>query len=256
MNPADRGLERAANVAARERDPAQQPGDEVAPGDGGLGLVVRRPGGADLDLRHLGRLLADQQLVDVLDVVDDRVVHLVAADADRLPDHHPAEGDHRDLGRAAADVDHHAGHRVRDGQVRADRGGHRLLDQVDRARSRGARRLVHGAALDVGDPAGHAEHDSRVGEARPARLRDEVAQHLLGDLEVGDHAVPQRPDRADRSRRPADHPLGLGADRVHAPRLLRDRDHGRLEEDDSAPANEHERVRRAEIDRHVAAAAD
>ena len=38
--------------------------------------------------------------------------------------------------------------------------------------------------------------------------------------------------------------------------LLGDRDHGRLEQHDPPPADEHERVRRAEIDRHVAAAAD
>jgi hypothetical protein len=54
--------------------------------------------------------------VGVLHVVDDRVVHLVAADADRLPDDHPAEGDDRDLGRAAADVDDHARDRVATGR--------------------------------------------------------------------------------------------------------------------------------------------
>ena len=83
-----------------------------------------------------------------------------------------------------------------------------------------------------------------------------MAQHLLGDLEIGDHAVAQRADRSDRRRRAADHSLGLRADRVYAARLLGDRDHGGLEEHDSAPADEHERVCRAKIDRHVAAAAD
>ena len=150
----------------------------------------------------------------------------------------------------------HARDRVRDRQVRPDRGRHRLLDQVDGARACGAGRLVDRAALDIGDPARHAEHDPREGEAAAARPGDEVAQHLLGDLEVGDHAVPQGSDRSDRSGRPADHPLGLGADRVHAARLLGDRDHRRLEQHDPAPADEHERVRRAEVDRHVAAAAD
>jgi hypothetical protein len=83
-----------------------------------------------------------------------------------------------------------------------------------------------------------------------------VAQHLLGHLEVGDHAVPQRPRRANRRGRSADHPLGLGPDGVHPPRLLGDRDHRRLEEHDPAPADEDERVRGAEVDRHVAAAAE
>jgi hypothetical protein len=193
--------------------------------------------------------------VHVLDVVDDRVVHLVAADADRLPDHHSAERDHRDLGGATADVDHHARDRVRDGQVGADRSCHRLLDQIDGPRARGSCRLVDRPPLDVGDPARDAQNDPRERETAAAGLRDEVAQHLLGDLEVGDDAVPQRPGRADRGRRAADHPPRLGADRVHAAGLLRERDHRRLEEHDPAPANEHERVGRAEVDRHVAAAA-
>ena len=42
---------------------------------------------------------------------------------------------------------------------------------------------------------------------------DEVLDHLLGDVEVADDPVAQRPDRDDVGRRPADHPLGLGADR-------------------------------------------
>ena len=45
-----------------------------------------RVGGADLELDLLGGLLADQELVLALDVVDDRLVHLVAADAQRLRD--------------------------------------------------------------------------------------------------------------------------------------------------------------------------
>jgi hypothetical protein len=42
-------------------------------------------------------------------------------------------------------------------------------------------------------------------------LLDEVAEHLLADLEVGDDAVLQRPDGLDVAGRAADHPLGLGA---------------------------------------------
>jgi hypothetical protein len=45
-------------------------------------------------------------------------------------------------------------------------------------------------------------------------------------------------------------------DRVHAARLLEIATTGRLEEHDPTPADEHERVRGAEVDRHVAAAAE
>ena len=43
------------------------------------------------------------------------------------------------------------------------------------------------------------------------RLLDEVGQHLLGDLEIGDDAVLHRFDRHDVARRPAEHLLGVPA---------------------------------------------
>src|ERR1700749_2281516 len=60
------------------------------PGLALLGRSVRR---ADLELDLLGRLLADEQLVLALDVVDDRLVELVTADADRLRNDDPPERD-------------------------------------------------------------------------------------------------------------------------------------------------------------------
>ena len=210
--------------------------------------------GADLELDLLGRLLADQQLVLALDVVDDRLVHLVAADAQRLRDDDAAERDDGDLGRAAADVDDHVPGRLGDRQPGADRGGHRLLDQVRLARAGGERRLLDRALLDAGDARRDADDDARMREAVLVHLLDEVAEHLLGHVEVGDHAVLQRADRADRPRRAAEHPLRLEADRVHLAGALVDRDDGRLGEHDAAPAHVDERVGGAEVDGHVAAA--
>ena len=91
-------------------------------------------------------------------------------------------------------------------------------------------------------------------EAVLVHLLDEVPEHLLGHVEVGDDAVLQRTDRLDRPRRAAEHPLRLDADRVHLARALVDRDDRRLGEDDAAPAHVDERVRGAEVDGHVAAA--
>jgi hypothetical protein len=93
-----------------------------------------------------------------------------------------------------------------------------------------------------------------VREAVLVHLLDEVPQHLLGDVEVGDDAVLERPDRGDRPGRAAEHALRLDADRVHLAGALVDRDDGRLGEDDAAAAHVDERVRGAEVDRHVAAA--
>ena len=91
-------------------------------------------------------------------------------------------------------------------------------------------------------------------EAVLVHLLDEVAEHLLGDVEVGDDAVLQRADRGDRSRRAPEHALRLDADRVHLARALVDRDDRRLGENDAAAAHVDERVRGAEVDGHVAAA--
>ena len=140
------------------------------------------------------------------------------------------------------------------GQAGADRGGHRLLDQVRLARAGRERGLLDRALLDAGDAGRHADDDARVRPAVLVHLLDEVAQHLLGDVEVGDHAVLERPDRLDVAGRAAEHALGLDADGVHLARALVDRHHRRLGEHDAAAAHVDERVGRAEVDGHVAAA--
>ena len=247
-------LERAPHLLGGEDDRLRQAGEHVAAAHLGLHLLAQVEGGADLELDLLGGLLADRAACTPLDVADDRLVHLVAADAQGLRDDDAAERDHGDLGRAAADVDDHVPGRLGDRQAGADRGGHRLLDQVGLARAGGERRLLDRALLDAGDAGGDADDDARVREAVLVHLLDEVAEHLLGDVEVGDDAVLQRADRGDRPRRAAEHALGLDADGVHLAGALVDRDHGRLGEHDAAAAHVDERVRGAEVDGHVAAA--
>jgi hypothetical protein len=250
----ERLRERRADLLARQDDRLRQAGDDVATADLGLELLRQRVGGADLELQLLSRLLPDQHLVLALRVVDDRLVELIAGDADRLRHDDPTERDHSDLGRAAADVDDHRTGRLADRQPGADRGRHRLLDQVGLARAGRQARLLDRALLDAGDTRWHADNNARVREAALVDLLDEVAQHLLGHVEVGDHAVLERPDRRDRARRAAEHPLGLDPDGVHLAGARVDRHHARLGQHDAAPAHVDERVGRAQIDGHVAAA--
>jgi len=87
-------------------------------------------------------------------------------------------------------------------------------------------------------------------------LLDELLDHLLGDDEVGDHAVLHRPDGGDVARGLAEHLLGLVADGLD--RALgvgaafgADRHHGRLVEHDALAANVDQRVGGAEVDRQV-----
>ena len=105
-------------------------------------------------------------------------------------------------------------------------------------------------------PDGRADDHARAVEAPAHHLAHEGAQHRLGDLEVGDHAVAQRPVGGDRGRRAADHLLGVGADGVDLARALVDGDHGRLGHDDALSAHEHDGVGRAEVDGDVAATSE
>ena len=148
--------------------------------------------------------------------------------------------------RPAADVDDEGRDGVLDRQPGADRAGHRLLDQVRLARSRRQRRLDDGVALDLGQAARDAD-DHRAPEPAAADEADELAEHLLGRLEVRDHAVPQGPGRDDRRGRAAEHLPRLLADRVDLSRLLVHRDDRRLEQDDALAGAEDDGVRRPEI---------
>src|ERR1039458_7543596 len=67
------------------------------------------------------------------------------------------------------------------------------IREARRAPARGEG-LFDRALLHTGHPGGHADDDARVCEAALVDLLDEVAQHLLGHVEVCDHTVLQRPD--------------------------------------------------------------
>jgi hypothetical protein len=79
-------------------------------------------------------------------------------------------------------------------------------------------------------------------------------QHLLGQLEIGDDAAHERPDRGDIARCPAQHPLGVGADRVDLIGALVDGNHRGFGDHDAASPDVDERVRGAKVNGDAAAA--
>src|SRR3954451_20468705 len=249
----NRLVEGHPDLLAREHHGLRKPGHEVASPDLRLHLLRKREGRADLELDLLRGLLTDHQFVLALDVVDDRLVELVAADADRLRDDDAAERDDGHLAGAAADVDDHVPRRLAHRKAGADRGGHRLLDQVRLAGAGAEAGLLDGALLHPGHAGRHAHDHARVRPAVLVHLLDEVAEHLLRDVEVGDHAVLERADRRDRAGCATQHALCLDPDGVHLGRAAVDRDHRGLGQHDAAPTQVYERVRGAEVDRHVAA---
>ena len=214
MMRVQRLLERLADLGAGDDDGARAARRPCrGRGSRPRARSVQREGGAEGHLDLLGGALPEHQGVLLLHPRDDRLVEVVAGGADRQAGDDAAQGDHGDLGGAAADVDDHVAGGLVDGQPGADRGGHRLLDDVDPAGAGLVAGLLDRALLDGGDPAGHADDHAGLGEVATAvHLLDEVAQHLLGRLEVGDHAVLERADGGDVVGGAADHPLGLVAD--------------------------------------------
>jgi hypothetical protein len=144
-------------------------------------------------------------------------------------------------------------------QARADGRGRRLLDQIDLARASLKRGIAHGALLDLSDARRDADdHPGPVedpGSLAPGRdlprALDEVLQHPLGHIEIGDDAVLQRAQRLDVLRRAAEHRLGLVTHPDHLVVGAADRDDRRLIEDDASAPHEHECVGRSEVDRQV-----
>jgi len=145
-----------------------------------------------------------------------------------LCEYDSGQRDDGDLGGAAADVHDHVAARLGDRKSRANRGGHGLFDQVDLACACAFRALLDRAFLDLSDTEGDANHDPGLDQRSPAvRAGNEVPQHLLRDLEVGDDPVPQWPDGANVPRRAPEHLLGLAPDRqdgVDPASILLDRD--------------------------------
>ena len=141
--------------------------------------------------------------------------------------------------------------RLGHGQTRSDGGRHRLLDKVGGPGAGADGGLLDRPPLHPGDPRGHAHHHARMSPAVLVDPLDEVAQHLLGDVEVGDDAVFERPDGGDGARGAAQHALGVGADRQHLSRPGVDGHHRRLGEDDAPSAHVHQRGGGAQIDCHI-----
>ena len=131
---------------------------------------------------------ADPQAVVAAQIIDDGLVHAVAAGADGLGGHGVAEAHNGHFGGSAADVADHAGGRLGDGQADADGRGAGLGHEPDLAGA-GAVDAVEGRPLlDRRDAARHADQHARPQPpAGPLRLAEKISQHRLAQLEIGDH---------------------------------------------------------------------
>src|SRR6266850_2499979 len=249
-------VHRLGDLVAADRDHPRQTRDEVTTSDLHRELLVHRHRGPDLDLHVLGGALADHQVVPLAHEVRDRLIELVARGTHAARDDDAAQRDHRDLRGAAADVDDQVPARTGDRDVRADRRGERLLDEVRDPGAGTHRRVLHGAALDARHARRDADHELGVEDTHStADLVDEVLEHVLGDDVVGDDAVTHRLLRGDVPRGAPQHQTRFLANRDDArPRrsvVVREGDHRRLGEDDPLTAHVHDDVGRAEIDAYL-----
>jgi hypothetical protein len=129
---------------------------------------------------------------------------------------------------------------------------HGRLHQIDLARPGLLGGIPDGPPLDLGDARGGDDHEARLHETpAPAGLVDEVAEHLLGAVEVGDDAVAKGPDDLDRARRPPEHRLGVVADRLHGPVHVHRHDR-RLVEDHALAPDIEPGIGRPQVHRQVA----
>src|SRR5258708_7940857 len=187
-----------ADFLGGDVDGLEQAGDRVAALDLHRQLGLERVGGADGDLDLLRRALADEEVVGPLHVIDDGEVDLVARDADGLGKHDAVQRNDGDLRGAAADMIVDIGGGLGPPQAAAAGGGHGLEDGDDLAGAGVRGGFLHGALLDLGDAARNGDDDAgRHDLGIVVHLLDEVAEHRLGDVEVGDDAVLHRADGGD-----------------------------------------------------------
>src|SRR5688572_13847393 len=244
------GVHRLRDLVASDRDRPRETGDEIAAADLHRQLLIHRHRGSDLDLHVFGGALADHEVVSLANKVRDRLVKPVARGAHAPRHDDAAERDHCDLRGAASDVDDEVPARTRDRDVRADRRGERLLDQVSDARARAYGRVLDRAPFDARHAGGDADHQLGAEEVdRAADLLDEVLEHVLGDDVVGDDAVPHRLLGGDVPGGPAKHETRLLAysddARARRPVVVREGDHRRLGEDYPLTAHVDDHVRGA-----------
>jgi hypothetical protein len=176
----------------------------------------------------------------------------MASSAQRALSAEAAQGDDRDLGRAAADIHNHVAHRVGHRQAGPDGRSHGLINDLALVGAGLAGGVFHGAALDFGDARRHPHDHARV--RKPALrldLADEMPQHGLGDVEVGDDAVAQGAHGRDARRSPPYHPLGV---LPHRQDFIGDGVHGHhrgLAQQDAPPADVHQGIGRAQVNAQV-----
>src|SRR5690606_1559228 len=241
--------ERLAHVLRGDGAYLRDAADQVSALDRHLEFRIQLDGASNLALDALGRPVPDEQVVVSLEVLNDGVVQLVAAHANRLVDHDARERDDGDLRRAAADIDDHVADGLLYIQPDADCRRHGFIDEIDLPRTGMLCRVTDGTLFHLGDAARHADdHIANGGHPALLDLPDEPADELLGHLEIRDDAMLQGTNRFDLLVRALVHLLGFIADSERFSAVSVQGNNAWLVEHDTPPLDVDQRVGCPEID--------
>ena len=204
---------------------------------------------SDGDLHLLRRAVAHQDVVLAAHILHHGLVELVAGYFNGGGLHHAAQGNDGDVGGAAADVHHHMSVGLCDVDAGADDHGRQVGGGRDHAQD-----AAHGdlkRLLDLGDARGDADDHPGLEDHEAGHLADELLEHPLGHVVIGDHALPEGPDGHDVAGGAAQHLPGLLAHLEELAGILVHSHHGGLVEDDAFIFHVYQYGSRAQVNANI-----
>eukprot|EP00043_Microstomoeca_roanoka_P023785 m.259418 g.259418 ORF g.259418 m.259418 type:complete len:316 (-) comp35303_c0_seq1:250-1197(-) len=154
--------------------------------------VFRHQSRADLLLDTLSRGFTNEKVVIAANITDQRLVHLVSAHAHTGCEHNTRKRKHGYLGGTAAYINHHGALWLCHRQAGANCRGHRLINQIHLTGTSLFSRFLYGLALHRCGTTGYTHNNLRARKRAVVDLLDKMLDHLLGNMEIGNHTVPQR----------------------------------------------------------------
>ena len=186
-------------------------------------------------------------------VTDNGIVKSVAARFGTVRHDDLAEGEHRDIGHARADVHNHGAVGLVHGQTCAQRRRQRTVEQLRAPHAC----VKHGgnqrALFHLVDGSGQSQNGAGAGKHMLADgLEHKALKHEADQLVIGDGTLAQGADGQDIARRASDHTLGLVTKGKNIAAVAIDGHHGGLAQNDALSLHIDQDLRSAQINPDVA----
>ncbi|MPM72352.1 hypothetical protein SDC9_119325 [bioreactor metagenome] len=138
-----------------------------------------------------------------------------------------------------------------DVDARADSSGHRLFNQIYLPGAGLNARVDDGALLHLRDAGGNADDDSGLEKGEAGHLPDELPEHPLRHVIVGDNALPKGTDRNDVAGGTAQHSLSVRTHLKQFPGVFIQRHHAGFVQNDSLSLDVYQNRSGTEIDTDI-----